>query len=143
MLAVNARRLIAAGLLASLMYLSVPAAFGSLAGMLRMAHKPGETAHSGVGHHSCCPGRHAKLERVLFVAATPLPMPCGNHLPCCMKRSPVNATSIPKMTSPIRPGLQKATVVTAPPKVSMKEGWTALADNFFPDYPSRSVVLRI
>jgi len=138
-----ARRLIAAGLLVSLIYLSVPAAFGSLSEVLKMMQKPGEIAHAGAGHHSCCPGKHAQLNSELFVVATPLPVPCGNHLPCCMKRSPMSASSIPEATSPIRPVLQKAAVVTARPKPSMKEGGTALGNNFFPDHPSRSAVLRI
>jgi len=139
-----ARRLIAAGLLVSLMYLIVPAAFGSLPGMLKMMQRPGETAHSGAGHHSCCPGKHAQLQPVLLVAATPLSMPCGNHLPCCMKRSPQNASSIPEVAGTARPMWQRANVMHVRPRPSMTNGSMARSNhNFLPDYFSRSTVLRI
>src|SRR3974390_1392996 len=94
-------RLIAALILVSLLWWSIPAAFASSATTLAQDQttQPSSNTHD----HSCCPGAHARFIPPLFVKPGPAPIPCEEH-PCCVKHGPENPPSLPGTTSIPRPG---------------------------------------
>lgn len=135
------RRSIAAFVLATLTWLSVPMAFGSMAA--RMMHPTHRDASAGQ-EHSCCPRTRARMTPVLFVAANFSEMPCGTQHPCCARQRPASPSSVPVESKVIRPAAERTLAdVADKPSGERSHSVEASAICFLPAPCERSAVLRI
>lgn len=93
------QRSIAAVVLATLCWLSVPVAFGSFetVAVHRVQHDA-SPAHD----QSCCPGSHPRISPAQFLAINSPAMPCGEQHPCCARQAPSNPSTMPVETKVVR-----------------------------------------
>jgi len=131
------KRLIAALVLASLPFWSVPAA------MAITQHSSPAHSHAARMHdHSCCPGAHSRLMPVL-VNSEPAEVPCNQH-PCCVKQRPENSATLPAAISIQRPDANGTQMTVSDRSI---EGHNGVSETSRIDsrqtYSARSTVLRI
>lgn len=140
------KRFIAAVVLASLTYWSVPASFASAkSSAFPNSHRPVPPPPSEAQHHSCCPGFHSPFVEQLVEELLPVPeMPCGERHPCCARQAPQNPPALTAASRVERPRSQSKVAVAAF-KVSCGKNISAeTSDAFpFPSYLVKSTVLRI
>src|SRR5207302_7673600 len=92
------QRSIASVVLATLCWLSLPFAFGSI------QMSPAQRFQRDAAHdHSCCPRSHPVITPTLFLAINSTAMPCGEQHPCCVRQAPSNPSTMPVETKVIRP----------------------------------------
>src|ERR1700719_4264452 len=137
------QRSIASLVLATLCWLSVPFAFGSL----EMPSAQGfrrETATATANDHSCCPGSQPGISPILFLAINSAAMPCGEQHPCCARRTPSNPSTMPVETKVIPPVPERglALITDAPSSGGGRKVETTAGSFLSPPF-ERSTVLRI
>jgi hypothetical protein len=132
---------IAAFVLATLCWLSVPVAIGSMtAGTMHSAHHKAPPAQD----HSCCPRPGARMVPVLFIAVNLTEMPCGAQHPCCVKQRPASPSNVPVQNKFTRPAAEQ-TLATFAEKTSSDRGRVIEISTvgILPPPFERSTVLRI
>jgi hypothetical protein len=98
------KKSIAALVLVTLGWLSVPVAVGSpTTGAMHSAHRNASPGQD----HSCCPGPRSRMVPVLSVVASFPAMPCGEQHPCCAKQRPASPSSTPVESKVIRPAVER------------------------------------
>lgn len=135
------QRSIAAFMLATLGWLSVPAALGSPA--LRAMHSVHRNA-SAAQNHSCCPRPAGRVTRVLLVAGSFPAMPCGPQHPCCARQRPGSPSNMPVEAKVVRPAAERvvADVADGPSAGRSRPVQTSVIC-FLPPPFEQSTVLRI
>lgn len=135
------RRSIAACVLASLCWLSVPVAFGSMpAGMMHSARRTASPAED----HSCCPRHQVRMTPALFMVATFPVMPCGEQHRCCARQRPASPSNVPAESKVIRPGAERMLANAADKSFTDRGGIVETSTFcFLPPPFERSTVLRI
>lgn len=137
------RRLIAAGILASLTWWSLP-----VGPVLPMPFHTGRMARHSVGvgpDHSCCPGVHLRLVVPVPAQSQPAGMPCGDEHPCCARQRSGNPSFLPAANKiPKRDPEGSAETLSGQDR-GARQGSDAqiLSKVSFPSYSARSTVLRI
>lgn len=132
-------RCIASVLLATLCWLSVPAAFGPLEVPSAKGFQ-NDTADD----HSCCPRSRPQISPILFLAINSTAMPCGEQHPCCIRPAPLNPSTVPVETKMIRPALERGlALITDTPSCRGGRNVETAALNFPSPPVDRSTVLRI
>jgi hypothetical protein len=136
-------RIIAAWLLASLVWWSVPTAMAGTSDTASVQPQA-QRSSSGVHDHSCCPGLHLRIVPALLVTPAPADVPCERH-PCCAKQAPGNPSALPEATQISRPGLDGLRKAAIDQAGTGSSGIAAKASSkdFFQSYSARSTVLRI
>jgi hypothetical protein len=135
------QRSIASVVLATLCWLSVPAASGSLE--TTAAQRFQRTA-SSAHDHSCCPGFQPRISPALFLAINSTAMPCGEQHPCCVRQAPSNPSTMPVETKVIRPASERVlALITDTPSSGDGRNVETAAVNFLSPPFERSTVLRI
>ena len=134
-------RSIAVFVLATLCWVSMPVAFGSMP--IATMHPVRHNA-SAEKDHSCCPGFHPRVLPALFVAINSSEMPCGAQHPCCAKQRPVNPSTLPVASKQIRAAADRTSPI-AVDKLSPTSAWMVapLTNGFVSPPFERSTVLRI
>jgi hypothetical protein len=130
---------IAAVVLATLCWLSVPVAFGSLE-MLPAQRFQRDAAND----HSCCPGSQPRISPILFLAVNSTAMPCGEQHPCCARRTPSNPSTMPVETKVMPPVPERvlAFIANTPSSGGGRNVETAAGSFLSPPF-ERSTVRRI
>jgi len=132
-------RSIAVFVLATLCWLSMPVAFGSL--QIAAIHSAQHNA-SPEKSHSCCPGVHPRVAPALLVGINSSGMPCGAQHPCCASQRPENPSTLPVANKRIRPVAERISAIAvdklSPSNSQMVNPST---DSFSPPF-ERSTVLR-
>jgi len=99
------QRSIAAFLLLTLGWMSVPVALGSVAaGTMHLRHRDASPAQN----HSCCPRPGVRRAPVLSVVVSLPAMPCSPQHPCCLKQKPASPSNIPVQSTITRPAAERA-----------------------------------
>jgi hypothetical protein len=133
------QRSIASGVLATLCWLSLPFAFGSIQ-MFPAQKFQRDAAHD----HSCCPRSHPVITPTLFLEINSTAMPCGEQLPCCVRQAPSNPSTMPVETKVIRPASERVlALITDMPSSYHGRNIETAAVNFLSPPFERSTVLRI
>jgi hypothetical protein len=139
------RRCIAALLLGSLLWWSVPLVFAAKALLAQesaqAAQKSSPSSPAPAHKHDCCPGFHPAFSSPVFIKG-PASLPCGDEHPCCVRPRPDNTPLPGSGVSQLDPG---ARVELLPDHVYQRPA-LVVADAFksksFPSYFERSTVLR-
>jgi hypothetical protein len=133
------QRSIASVVLATLCWLSVPGAFGSLEVPSAQGSRR-ETAND----HSCCPRSQPRISPILFLAINSTAMPCGEQHPCCARRTPSNPSTMPVETKVIPPVPERVlALITDTPSSGGGRSVETAAISFLSPPFERSTVLRI
>ena len=133
------KKLIAALMLASLSWSSVP----SMAMIQSHARTASHTPASKADDHSCCPENGKPFLPSILPSPTSVPMPCEDA-PCCAKQGPNESPSLPGTTRLSRPDIRTSAAVTQELNPNIRAG--AVPQDFtlepFQISSIRSTVLR-
>lgn len=132
-------RSIASVVLATLCWLSVPAAFGSLEVPSAEGFR-----RDAANDHSCCPTSRPRISPILFLAINATAMPCGEQHPCCIRQAPPDPSNMPVEAKVIRPGPERVlALITDVPSSGHGRDVEIVAISCLPPPFDRSTVLRI
>jgi hypothetical protein len=133
------QRSIASVVLATLCWLSLPAAFGSLEVPSAKGFR-----RDAANDHSCCPSSHPRISPILFLAINATAMPCGEQHPCCVRQAPSNPSNMPVEAKVIRPGPERVLALIADaPSSGYSRNVEIVAISCLPPPFERSTVRRI
>jgi hypothetical protein len=132
------QRSIASVVLATLCWMSVPFAFGSI--QMPLAQR---IQRDAAKDHSCCPRSHQRISP-MFLAINSTAMPCGEQHPCCIRQAPSNPSTMPVENKVIRPASERVlALITDTPSSGSGRGVEIEAVNFLSPPFERSNILRI
>src|SRR5437899_10605653 len=133
------QRSIASVVLATLCWLSLPFAFGSIDVPSARGFR-----RTTVNDHSCCPSSQPRISPILFLAINSTAMPCGEQHPCCVRQAPSNPSTMPVETKVIRPDPERVlALITYTPASGGGPNVETAAISFLSPPFERSTVLRI